>query len=380
MADERKAAGKCPCGNSRCMNGVEVAGETDDERKDRVLSNFKSVIAASTWYKKFIESDAVHKQCFLSNWRLGGQDFMHFMFFLNTITEKQLSRTTAVSHEGKCLFCANARNPNYVNMYKLLFYQNKAHYEVMLNTFFNCNALLVQQVFEMVLPPCFPHQGTYAWDLHIFLRDRFAKMNNLRTVPSYCHGKVLDHIDYHGVIYKEMTDDALFLNALSILERYLLHGRTRHALLYSTKSITSPEHWCGVFIDFKCSAAFFYNSLAKHEQLDMRLLSILKRLLEIARPGVRMEFYTNTDRLQNDSKLCGLFVFDFFTWMARQESAHLVEFFKKNTKSQDFLDDVVSQRMKTYIHEMPHKDMNLFDSFFSHHNHLVMVDQQLEKL
>jgi len=344
----------------------------DDDYTQSLLTDFKLSLLTCHWLVEFFENqNAIHHECLKQS---DGSNFMHFMHFLELFQYYKIDKKPIV-----CKFCAAiSQGPAAVQRlkdeYSLYIYQNKKRLKQMLNVFYQCDLILVDQLFDTIKPPCYPHEGTYAWDLNYFLLDRFKKMNARIKFEK----KSQYEVEYHGVVYKEDSDFSIFLRMRKVFERYIENNVPRAAFLYSTGSIKSPEHWCGIFIDFNCRLIFFYNSLAKESQLDTRFLECLNAICKNATRerdsiasatrellGTKMQnrpfsLVTNKHRLQGDSKLCGLFVYDFFTEMVSRPPDILKEFFIESTKTDIPIDAVLEQKMKKFLYIIYSRDLNLF--------------------
>lgn len=211
-----------------------------------------------------------------------------------------------------------------------------------LNVFYNCDLVVANEFVHFLKPPCYPDDGTYPWDMNIFMSSLFKYHN---------YFKVYQPVTYHGVLYSAETSQT----NLEIFAGQIINSSVRrHAFLVACGTIHKPTHWCGLFIDTSISTAFFFNSIAHEHQLDWKLVDVFNNVcnqmgLEYLKINNRI---TNKKRLQGKSNLCGHFVYDFFSTMLRQPSYRLQQVFKEYTDVPDELNkksrqDILDSQLHT---------------------------------
>lgn len=268
------------------------------------------------------------------------QNMVHLLHFLST---------RAV--HAPCKIC---QHPNQLEHIFFEMWSNRHDLYNVLNVFYHCDLAVANEFVHFLKPTCYPDDGTYPWDMNIFMASLFKYHN---------YFKVYEPVTYHGVVYSKDTSIAnLEIFAWQIVQSAV----PRHAFLIACGTIQKPTHWCGIFIDMTISTAFFYNSIAHQHQLDWKVVDALNNLcdkLGVEHLKIKTRI-TNTKRLQGKSNLCGHFVYDFFSTMLRQPANKLKQVFtdytnvpdelNKNSKSAaDILDSTLHNKIKNKFHFMP---------------------------
>lgn len=253
-----------------------------------------------------------------SEWDRAG-DVIHLLFFFKTLVKKIIN--DAKPGAWRCELCEGPTEAR-VNQIFLELWDERDELINMLNVYFECSRATAKEFIQLIKPPCFPYKGTFPWDMSTYVAELFRRENNFRDYWP---------VTYHGVLYRSSDDDALAGFADQIIVNALSPSNPvmRHAFLYAVGDIFKPKHWCGIFIDLSARLAIFYNSLAKPEQENWRLVEVFNDMCRARGllPLTIERRVTNRIQLQKDSNLCGHFVYDFFREMLKQPSAQLAEMF-----------------------------------------------------
>lgn len=282
-------------------------------------------------------------------------DFFHFIYYCYNVIRKYLHVQPQLN---ECEFCKVSKTDNETFSRFLIFvYKHRESFAHFFNAYFNTDLALTLEYFKRLKPICSPFSGTYGWDLNLMLLGRLKKTNR---------SHMEDFVQYHGIIYNQEDPHSIATKALSVVLSHLYRGINKFAFIYSVNKVFTPEHWCGIFIDFKLGRYFFYNSLAKKGQVNMDLFNMINCLLEhYGEPA--LEFITNYERQQEKSKLCGMYVFHFIHKMSNS-TAKRSELFEQTFNNQSALsDEILPEILPQYIHMPESENLNesMMHYFFS---------------
>lgn len=341
--------------NSKSTPPAPIRGKGPDAPSlnvDGIIENLKMQIAQSDLFKIF---DKEHQSLLEADWHRGENlyHFLHFSFitFLNVRDRC----------DKQCQFCVvpcTTVLAELVDRSRYFFFLHRHEMKNMLASMYQCNAATVNLFFMILMAPCNPHNGMFAYDLHAIVEERVKKINQLNA----------NKIFYHGIIYNKSTSETLFAqHAAAVLAKSAEFKR--HVFLYATHTVTKPQHWCLVFIDLNCNLYIHYNSLGAHRDFNDTLYKILSS--ELLFP--KLELLKNAHRNQGRSKLCGIFVYDMLYELSTSTSDNLRLAFEEYTngrlaeQSQKYIDNVIADRVENYFTPGDMKS-TLFTSVFNNYS------------
>lgn len=302
---------------------------------DGIIINFKSQLANADLFAFF---DKAHKSLLKSDWNNGINlyHFLHYAF----ITFMNVRDKTHI----KCQFCAaahcNEALHDMIDRSRYFFFLHRHEMKNMFASMYQCATATVNMFFMILMPPCNPHNGVFAYDLHAVVEERVKKINQMSPHKVF----------YHGIIYNRSTSDELFAQyAGAVLAKSTEFDR--HVFLYATHTVTKPQHWCLVFIDLKSNIYIHYNSLGAHKDFNDTLYQILKH--DACYP--KLELIRNVERNQGRSKLCGVFVYDMLYELSKTAPENLRSAFEEYTserlteQSEKYIDQVIAKRVDNYF-------------------------------
>lgn len=322
---------------------------------------FVDSVQNSQLFLSLMKNDEFHCELLFSE---NDRDFLHFIYYVYDTTRNYLYQTGYKS----CGLCGVNFTESSFNQLTIFVYKHREGIAHFFNTWFNTDLARTLQLFEGMKPICSPFDGTYGWDLNLIMLNNLKKSNHIRSAH---------YVQYHGILYKYETFTSVAFKAISIVKSYFNNGITNFALIYSVKKVFQPEHWCGIFIDFNNNNYYFYNSLAREDQINKLLFNMINYLLEkINMP--RLTFITNENRQQEDSKLCGMYVYHFIKTMSEENPANRLNLFNKHFNDSAVLTDQILPNLLPKYITMPNQTKStdsMMHYFFSLFEPLVNANK-----
>ena len=326
-------------------NNIDHSVVFNKENKNTIKS-FLKTIRQSCLYAKIQESEQNTKHISLlslsfNDFYKNSYNILHFIYILNNKVKN--------GHTLNCILC------HYANSTKMFNDQiekiatdisiNKKNFAIFFNSFFHVPFTQAQKFFYLVKLNTNTKNGMFPFDLSLMIIDKISYYQNII--------KSCSNLKYFGVVYP-FAENANLDNYVNEIYNYYKTNKKLNACLIQTtgKNVNEPIHFCGIFIDFQLMNYFFYNSLAKPEQLNLDLFKKLKMVAEFN----NLTAYYNNNRQQYDNSLCGIFSSKFIFDMAQTETEDRVEFFNEHFNFSKNLDKHSEQFQVDYI--SPNKDDN----------------------
>lgn len=293
--------------------------------------------------------DKYHLELLHSNWH-DNKNLYHILHYLyvNFLRVRDGGRKTS------CAFCEGGPAALIVDQTRMLFFEKRRELRSLLVAMYQCNAATVEAFFSILMAPCNPKNGMFAYDLSVLLEARVKKLNQ--------QIQRRQRMFYHGIIYNKSTSENLYIqHAAAIIKEASEYPR--HVFLVATGTVIKPQHWCLCFIDLIGGVYINYNSLGGEKEFNGTLYNVLK---EQAYPSLKL--LKNDERSQGRSKLCGFFVYDMLYELACAEPENVVNVFKTYINraragyDQTHIDEVISNRAERYITDGG--SFSLFESIF----------------
>ena len=309
---------------------------------------FFDSVMSSDLYQKLLKINPEHCSLLVSS---EDTDFFHFLYFAHCVVKNYIKGKNLPT---SCTFCDCG--DFHKDRFQIFLYKNRDGFSHFFNTWFNTDLVQTLKLFEALKPVCSPFDGTFGWDLNLMMLNKLKKVNN-NPADTF--------VQYHGIMYKYETTDSLVLKAMSILDTYHNTNIDNYAFIYSVKQVFSPEHWCGIFIDFKSRIFYFYNSLANPKQINMAFFNILNFLCELFN-NKKFIFVTNEKKQQESSKLCGMYVYHFILKMSVVNFTERKNLFDNEfNNSTKLSDEILPTLLPNYLNIPSCNSQSMMNYFFT---------------
>lgn len=250
-------------------------------------------------------------------------NFCHIIYYCHLVI-KNFSK-----HKPVCQFCKHKPKKSFNICSRIQTF--KSQIKILICNFYSIPITLIQRIFSRFKPFVYTVDGTYGSDLIELILNYFRSQDFNQTRR------------FVGVLYADDSDEIVKNFAVEINYLHQKENISDFLLIFSVKSQTSPQHWCGIFIDFDQQIFYFYNSLNKKTHLDDRLYKLLKQ----ANP--ELKFKTNSARQQYNNNLCGIFSLYFLTKMNNADPQARKEVFAKHFNHNENLDDFIQDTQKFFV-------------------------------
>ena len=155
-------------------------------------------------------------------------------------------------------------------------------------------------------------------------------------------------VSYRGLMYSTIKKDTLHMLCSNILFDLVNNFKKIFIIPYSVNTISNPQHWCVIILDFTNYCLFFYNSLAKSKQTPEL---IMNHMVDFFSNSIQqnLKIHVNTSRQQGLRKLCGLFV---ISKMLFEDNDKRVSLYYNTFNKKGKIDEIIYLEQKKYIYEM----------------------------
>jgi hypothetical protein len=311
---------------------------------------FFNQIIGSNFYQEFIkpfDKDNRHYNLVARKSQIiVRRDIFHFFSFIfNTTYICVTAKDSLLSNNDtfKCVFCNYDTNDeiNYENnqlKWSYFLYLLKKEFISFLNSFFEVDFVLAQVVLTRIKNTIYTKNGTTGLDMNQFIYDEIKRINRI-------------DVSYRGLMYSIIKEDTLYMLCTNILFDLVNNFKKIFIIPYSVNTISNPQHWCVIIVDFTNHCLFFYNSLAKSKQTPKL---IMNRMVDFFSNSIKqdLQIHVNTARQQGSSKLCGLFVINFISKMVFEDNDKRVSLFYNTFNKKGKIDEMIYLEQKKYIYEL----------------------------
>ena len=331
--------------NGKVVNIGKVGRCCEDKRKKiDIINRFKFLLLKSIHLKKYlklINENSRHQNLYsdLIDCDMGLQINLDNLLHLIAVI------VGMIILKEECVYCKN--NNSQENMYFEITKRKHVYINV-LNIFYGLNMNITRKFFSILKLAINTGKGIYAYDLNSIILE-YIKYNNIFNAHDY------SHFEYMGILYRADSDLTIYSYAKDCV--YLGKNNDKYCgIIYSVNTHEEPEHWCGYFYDPVNRILFFYNSLAKPNQLDFTLYNNFYKLDNCTR------FVYNTCQQQFKNNLCGIFAARFLFLMYEKCNTDEREgYFKQEFDTAINKDDESEQFQKNYVFNT-NKSLYLFNS------------------
>lgn len=277
------------------------------DKKDLHILLIERLLKNTFSYRKVSSSDNndAYEDKDLDTYQLDSIHLMYFAIeFALTCCEKI---NKPVLRRNICSFC-NASPKNIRLLYedvviKFIIYCNEL--SILLNTFYAVPLNVSMSILKEIKCLTATSEGMYPFEVSYTFNNIIKHLNILDDL----HQKTIPFI-FYGMMYKNYSKRELEIYVEQLMHNRALNNTRFAATFYSVKTQTVPEHFCAIFLDTHEKIFFFYNPLAKKEQLFVKWYELLQ-----TKDDESWQFITNTNRHQDENKLCGIYSIRFVTKM-----------------------------------------------------------------
>jgi hypothetical protein len=307
---------------------AEAAAKTIDE--------FQELIQKADIMRSAI--DSIHWPIvFQVTWSLDHSVFLHAMAFI----ESYIAKLRDSCQEISCCICDGMTTASYA----IKFFNSSSMFKMLFASLFEISTSFFEKVQISTLPPSYPYQGAFAFDISNFLIHTVKRNNKyLSDTPVF----------YHGAIYRASKNRIQAQKKMASAIKDLSSKWQRHVILYGTGTSRNPIHWCLLFVDVQEKVVIFYNSLARKEH--GRIAAFKKEFGEF-------KFLTNQCAQQGDSKICGFFVMNMVIALSKCDQNQVEPTFLKLTASdKENNDEKMTKLLPKLVYILPNNKESLFST------------------
>lgn len=195
------------------------------------------------------------------------------------------------------------------------------------NSSFQVPLFIIKRVLANFYYAVNTKDGMYGFDLALIAQNGLDRSRNYEK----------KNYEFMGIVYQanEFNKNDFFANEIFFCTNILKISNI--GFLHATgKKISQPEHWCGVFIDGVNKKYYFYNSLAKKNQINTEIF----KCLNLIEPKRKYKFITNYSKQQGKNNLCGIYAHNFLESMKKLQTQDKEDFFNNHFNKEGNFDKV----------------------------------------